>query len=129
MDLYEGALRVTFVLVLASLCLLLAGFAGLSGSLVLVGAALVATGGLFALRTVLDTGPTVLGHDLGAYGRVLWAGPAVAAVVCLFFLGATPAELQTLGGLVGLAGMANYFLRPLYGFGYKLGRRVVGRNY
>jgi hypothetical protein len=33
---------------------------------------------------------------------------------------ATPAEVQALGGLLGLVGMANYFLRPLYLFAYDL---------
>ena len=40
--------------------------------------------------------------------------PAVATAVSLAFLGASPAELRALGGLVGLVGMTNYFLRPVY---------------
>jgi hypothetical protein len=62
----------------------------------------------------------VMGNDLGGYGTVLWLGPVVAIVVCLLAFGATPSELQSLGGLVGLAGMVNYFLRPVYRAGGKI---------
>jgi len=37
-----------------------------------------------------------------------------AAVPLVLELGATPAEMEAMGGLLGLAGMVNYFLRPLY---------------
>jgi hypothetical protein len=110
----EETFRVTVVLLAASLALLVPGTAGIDGSLslgvVFLGGALV----LFAGREQLAAAPQALGHDLGSYGRVLWAGPVVATVVVVFSADATAAELQALGGLVGLAGMANYFLRPLY---------------
>ena len=35
------------------------------------------------------------------------------------------AELQALGGVVGLAGMVNYFLRPVYRAGYAVVRFVA----
>jgi hypothetical protein len=44
----------------------------------------------------------------------LWAGPLVAAGVMLVGWGATPGELQSLGGVVGLVGMVNLLLRPVY---------------
>jgi len=126
MDWREESVRATFVLLVASLVLIGPGLAGIGSSLLLVVALLVLAVGLFALRTLVPDGPTVRHRDLGAYGRVLWAGPAVAAAVCLAFLGASPAELQALGGLVGLLGMANYFLRPVYRAGSALVRRVAG---
>ena len=126
MDWREESVRVTFALLVASVGLLGPGLAGITASLTLVAVLFGVAGLLFFARDRLDAGPTVLGREVGAFGRVLWTGPAIAAVVCLAFLGATPAELQALGGLVGLVGMANYFLRPVYRVGSVLVRRVSG---
>ncbi len=128
MDVSERAVRATFVLLVASAGLLGAGLAGTTASLTLAAALLGVGGALFALRDRLDAGPAVAGRDPGAYGRLLWVGPVVAAAVCLAFLGATPAELQSLGGLVGLVGMANYFLRPVYRAGSIVVERVTGTH-
>jgi len=114
MDWYEETFRVTVVLLTASLALLVPGFAGIGGSLALVLVLVVLGSALFAGREQLAAGPKAVGHDLGYYGQVLWAGPIVGALVVLIALDATTAELQALGGLVGLAGMVNYFLRPVY---------------
>lgn len=48
------------------------------------------------------------------HAETLWIGPALAAVVLVLFGDLTPGELQTVGALIGLLGMANYLLRPLY---------------
>lgn len=126
MDWREESVRATFVLLVASLLLVGPGLAGLGSSLVLAVAVLATAVGLFALRARIPGGPTVLDQKLGAYARVVWVGPAIAGAVCLAFLGASPAELQALGGLVGLLGMVNYFLRPVYSAGSLLFRRVTG---
>lgn len=47
------------------------------------------------------------------HAEQLWVGPALAALVMLLWIDLTAGELQTVGALVGLAGMANYLLRPL----------------
>jgi hypothetical protein len=125
MDLDGETFRVTVVLVAASLCLLAAGLAGFGASVGLAGVLLVLAGGLSSLRERLSGGPTAAGHDLGAYGAVLWVAPLTAAAVSLLFLGATPGELLTLGGVLGLAGMVNYFLRPVYRAGYSVVRSVA----
>jgi hypothetical protein len=122
---YEEAFRLTVVLVAASTLLVCAGLAGLGASVGLAGALIVLAGALSAFRRLLDGAPTVASHDLKAYGDVLWVGPIVAAVVCLLFLGATGAELQALGGVLGLVGMTNYFLRPAYRAGYAVVRFVA----
>lgn len=124
MDWKAETFRVTVVLVVASVVLIGAGLAGLNGSLALVVAFVGLAGILGAGRAQLGRAPRAFGHDFGYYGETLWLGPLVAAVAVVVAPDATPAELQALGGLVGLAGMANYFLRPLYRFGYSMLRRV-----
>jgi len=125
MDWREESVRATFALLVASLALVGPGLAGVGSSLALVIAVLALAGVSFWLRDRLTGGPTLIDREIGAYWRVLWVGPALGAAVCLAFLGATPAELQALGGLVGLVGMANYFLRPVYRAGSMLRRRVT----
>jgi hypothetical protein len=121
-----SVLRATFVLVVVSLCLIPAGLAGLGASLPFALALGTLAAVLLALRDRLDAGPAVSGEALSEFGVLLWTGPAIAAAVCLAFLGATPAELQALGGLAGLVGMSNYFLRPVYRTGHALVCRLVG---
>jgi hypothetical protein len=123
MDWTSQTVRVTAILLAASTGLIAAGVAGLGGSLALA-AVFACLGGLFFVgRGVLGRAPRTLGHDFGEYGTTLWLGPLAAAVVVVVALGATPAELQALGGLVGLGGMLNYFLQPLY----RLVHALVGR--
>lgn len=126
MDWYDETFRATVVLVVASAVLAVPGFAGIGASVPLFFGYGVLAGFLFLGRDRLAAWPTVLEHDVGGYGAVLWLGPAVAALVCLGALGSTPGELQALGGVVGLVGMANYFLRPVYRAGIGLVRRVRG---
>jgi hypothetical protein len=126
MNWYEETFRATVVLVAASVALIAPGAAGIDGSM-LLGVVFVALAGpLFAVRGVLSEGPVILGHDIGSYVAVLWLSPLLAALISFMAPGATPGELQALGGLVGLAGMANYFLRPLYRLGYRIIDAVVG---
>jgi hypothetical protein len=114
MDWRAETLRVSALLLAASLLLLAPGTAGLGGSLALLGVYAGLAVALYALQEDLSAAPRTMGHDLGAYGATLWAAPVVAALVLLLRLGATPGEVQALGGLLGLAGMLNYFLRPVY---------------
>ncbi|WP_135667637.1 hypothetical protein [Halorhabdus rudnickae] len=44
-------------------------------------------------------------------------GPLLAGVVLVLFLGASPGELQTLGGVLGLLALLNHLFRPVYAFG------------
>jgi hypothetical protein len=114
MDWYEETFRLTVVLLVASVLVIAPGIAGIGGSLLLVVGALLVAAGLYSVRDRLGTAPVVLRHDLGHYGVTLWLSGVVAAVVFLLGLSATPGELLALGGLVGLLGMVNYFLRPVY---------------
>ncbi|MEF8936522.1 MAG: hypothetical protein V5A32_01095 [Halovenus sp.] len=106
--------RFTWVLLFASATLILPALLG-SGATVPLAAALASfAGALGLLRERLATLPTVVGYDLGLYGRDCWIGAAVGSAITLAFLGASSGELRALGGLAGLVGMVNYFLRPLY---------------
>jgi len=116
------------VLLVASVGLIVPGLAGVGASLPLAAALVAVAAGFFALREQFAALPGVVGYDLGHYGQDLYLGPGVAAAVVLVDLGGTPAELQALGGVVGLAGMANYFVRPLYLFVLFRARRLLGAD-
>ena len=120
----EPVLRVTVVSLVAGLALIGLGAAGVGSSPLVVAALLVAAAGLYALRTRI-AGLERL--DRHRFYLDLPLAPLVGAVVALGWLDATPGELQALGGLVGLVGMANYFLRPVYHFLYRLPRRFDRR--
>ena len=121
----EPEVRLTLALLAGAALLVALGTAGLDGSAVLV----VALAALTVLASVvggalLDTAWRRV--DPHGYVADLWIGFLVASVAVLLFLDATPGEVQALGGLVGLVGMANYFLRPVYRILFALGRRIVG---
>jgi hypothetical protein len=106
--------RFTWVLLFASATLILPALLDASATSPLAAVLGSLAGALWLLREHLATLPTVVGYDLGMYGRDCWLGAAVGSAVVLLFLGASAEELQALGGLTGLVGMVNYFLRPLY---------------
>jgi hypothetical protein len=124
MDMAAETMRVTAVLVAASVLLVGLGTATVGGTPALAAVLLGVAAGLFAGRDRLADLPAVLGHDLGFYGEAAWLAPVAAAGATLLATGATAAELQAVGGLVGLAGMVNYFLRPVYHTALRLGRYV-----
>lgn len=116
--------RLTVVLLAASLTLVGPGVAGLGASLSLSVVLGIGAGVLLAVRDRLAAVGRWHGLDLGHYLRDVWAGPLVGAAVVLGAPGATPGEVQALGGICGLLGMLNYFLRPVYVALYGLGRYV-----
>jgi hypothetical protein len=95
------------------------GLVGARSSLALVALFVVLSVGLYLARPDSSIG-FVYGLDIDALLGSLWLAPAVAAVPLVLELGASPGEMQALGGLLGLAGMANYFLRPVYLLVYSL---------
>ncbi|MFB6074952.1 MAG: hypothetical protein ABEJ89_08070 [Haloarculaceae archaeon] len=118
------SMEATLVPLCAGLLAIAASLVGLGGSVPL--AAVFALGAL-TLLLARERFPRV-GHPLGiavdAYLRDLWAVPLLAALTVLVGLGSSPSELQALGGLLGLVGMANYFLRPIYFLLLRLATRV-----
>jgi hypothetical protein len=121
----EPEVRLTLALLAGGTVLVALGTAGVGGSVLLV----LALAALTALASVagaelLDTAWARV--DSHGYVADLWVGFLVAGVAVLLVLDATPGEVQALGGLVGLVGMVNYFLRPVYRLLFGLGRRIAG---
>lgn len=118
-------LRLTLVLLTGGTCLIAAGLAGLGASVPLALALVVLGGALYPLgRRVADT--PLARIDPYRFAPDLAFGPPIGGVVTLLWLGASPGEVQALGGLIGLVGMANYFLRPVYQAGNYLLARLAG---
>ncbi len=108
------ATQLTSVLVAASLALIVPGVAGVGASFPLV-VAIVAVGiALQAGVRRVKHRPRIEASRFGDALRVFPTGVLLASLVVLFSPTATPGELQALGGLCGLIGMLNYFLRPAY---------------
>jgi len=112
-----GTMQVTVLCLIASGTLLALGAAGVPASLALVAFLLVLSAGLYYTRPDADGG-RLLGIDIGRLLATLWLAPALSALAVVVEPTASPAELLALGGLVGLAGMLNYFLRPVYLLAY-----------
>lgn len=121
----QRAMEATAVLLVAGGLLIAASLVGVGGGLPLIAVLAALAAGLAAGKGRLPQPGWVLGHDFDQYVRDLWVGPAVAAVATAVVVGASPAEVQTMGGLLGFIGMVNYFLRPVYHFAYSLAERVV----
>jgi len=109
----DRLIRLTVVCLAASATLILPALAGIGPSLPLAGLLFGLAAGLLALRDQLAALPTVVGYDLGRYGQDLWLAAVLGALLVLFGPARSTVELLTVGGVVGLVGMANYFLRPV----------------
>jgi len=121
----DGAvMRATVILLTAGLSLVAVGTAGVAASLPLVLASVVLAGVTRVVTDAVEV-PATDGVTVRTVATDLWIGPALAAVVLVLWLDATPGEVQALGGMVGLVGMLNYFLRPFYHLIYGLGRRLA----
>lgn len=113
----DRSLRVTAVLLLTSAVLILPGLAGLSGTVGLAVVLAVLSGILFVARQRIANLPGVADSVPSRYLTDIWLAPLLGALAIAAVSGASPGELQTLGGIAGLLGMANYFIRPVYLFG------------
>lgn len=120
----SGTIQVTALFLVASGLLLALGLADISSSLPVVVFLLLLAGGLVLTRPGEGEVGRVRNVDLGALLGHLWAAPALAALPLLLELGATPEEVVALGGILGLLGMANYFLRPVYLLVYGVVRSI-----
>jgi len=112
-----GTMQVTVLCLVAAGMLLALGLAGAVASLVLVGIFLALSVGLYLTRPTAHVG-RVLGIDVDGLLDSLWLAPVLAALPLLLEPAASAEELQALGGLLGLLGMVNYFLRPVYLLAY-----------
>jgi hypothetical protein len=110
-------IRLTLVLLAGGLPLIAAGAAGVAASATLV-AGLLALAAALAVIGTRVAGTAWARVDRRAFVADLWVGPLLAGLLLVLHLDAHPGEVQALGGLVGLAGMLNYFLRPVYHLAY-----------
>lgn len=110
---YRRSIRqLTTVALLASAILVGIGFAGYTPSLPFAAVTAVLAGlGLAARERLLAGAPY---EAVAVHAETLWIGPALATGVLLIYGDLTAGELQTVGALIGLAGMVNYLLRPVY---------------
>lgn len=107
---------------LAGVALIALGLAGQSGTTAL-GLGLLAVGAFALAFRHLFAG--LVSHPAAdAYLRSVPFAPVVAGGVVLWFSGASPGELQTLGGVLGLLALVNHLLRPVYGILHGLLARV-----
>ncbi|WP_262179363.1 hypothetical protein [Haloarcula laminariae] len=114
-----GAMQVTVLCLVAAGTLLALGAAGVPASPALVVFLVALSAGLYYTRPDATAG-RVLGLDVDSLLSALWLTPALAAVPVLLEPTASAEELGALGGVIGLVGMLNYFLRPVYLLGYSL---------
>lgn len=120
----DAVAELSALLLAASFALIGASLLGVGGTIGLAAVFAITTVALFLVREHL--GDLAASYPLLARTLSdLWIGTTAATVTVLVALGATPGELQTLGGLIGLAGMLNYFVRPLYRLLYRAGRWVA----
>jgi len=106
---YErGILRISAVFILAAVLLIPLGFLGMSATPGVVVGMIVLAFVLFYAWQFSEAYSTYLSG--------LWLGPTIAAIVGIvgLLIGASPGELQSLGGVVGLIGVFNLLLRPVY---------------
>ena len=122
-----GTMQVTALCLVAAGILLALGAAGVPASIPLFALLVVLSAGLYYTRPDAGVG-RVAGIDVDGLLSTLWLAPALSALTIVFEPTASPAELQALGGLVGLAGMLNYFLRPVYLLAYSLVELVQQRG-
>lgn len=122
-------LRATFVLLTASVALILPSLAGIGASGPAFAVLLAAAAVLAAVRPHIAALPPVVGYDIGNPLKDIWLGPVVGvAMVLIIAPGASAGELQAIGGIAGFLGMVNYFVRPLYLYLYHLLHRFVARD-
>lgn len=121
----EPEVRLTLALLAGAAVLVALGTLGVGGSVFLVAGVAALAVALVALGEALLDSPWRR-IDPHGFAADLWVGVLVAAVAVAAFPGANPGEVQALGGLIGLAGMCNYFLRPVYRLAYGVGRQLAG---
>ncbi|WP_136689424.1 hypothetical protein [Halorhabdus amylolytica] len=108
----------------AGLLLIALGVAGQSATFALaVGVLAIGVVGTAMRQTLRER----IDHPgFAAYLVSIPLGPLVAGVVLVVFLGASPGELQTLGGVLGLLALLNHLFRPVYAFGHYVVSRLAG---
>jgi hypothetical protein len=106
---YErGILRITLVFLIAAAILIPLGYLGVGPSIPLVVGQLGLAGVLYYAWKQTE--------EYDQYLAGLWLGPIVGVIATgvALLIGASPGELMSIGGLVGIVGVVNMLLRPVY---------------
>lgn len=109
-DKYErGILRISAVFLLAAVILIPMPYLGMGASLPLLLALAAGAWGLYEAWQRSE-------GDVRTYLSGLWLGPVVALLFVIYglLIGASPGEIQALGGIAGIVGVVNLLLRPVY---------------
>ena len=109
-DKYErGILRISVVFILAAAILIPMPYIGMGASLPLLLFLAAAAWGLYEAWQRSE-------GDTRKYLSGLWLGPVIALLFSIYglMMGASPGELQALGGIAGIMGVVNLLLRPVY---------------
>jgi len=115
------------IVLLAGLVLVGASLLGLAPGPVLFAPLLAATVALYLPREDVPRVERYPDWALAGLGEDLWLVTLIAASVAVIAPGLSPGELQTVGGLVGLAALLAYFLRPVFRLLARLYVRFSGR--
>jgi hypothetical protein len=109
-DKYErGILRISVVFLIAAAILIPMPYLGMGASLPLVLLLAAAAWGLYEAWQRS-------GGQTRTYLSGLWLGPVIALLFTIYglLIGASPGEVQALGGIAGIIGVVNLLLRPVY---------------
>jgi hypothetical protein len=118
--------QLSALLLLSGVCLIGASLLGVGTGPLLFGALLAATVALYLARDAVPRIERFPEWALADLGSDLWLAPLIAASAVLVAPGATPGEVQSIGGLVGLVALIVYFARPLIPLAAGLYGRVAG---
>jgi hypothetical protein len=113
-ELDRAVARLSALLLLAGFLIIGAGLLELESGPVIFGPLLAVAVALWLARDAIPVVQRYPRWALSDLGSELWLTPLVAASVVIAAPGATPGELQAIGGLVGLAALLIFVLRPLY---------------
>lgn len=105
----RGILRISAVFLIAAFILIPMPYLGMGASLPLL---LILAAGAWGLYEAWQRSE----EPVRTYLSGLWLAPVIALLFTIYglLIGASPGEVQALGGIAGIIGVVNLLLRPVY---------------